>query len=204
MSSFKDRLLATSDLISAINRSDVKAAYTALTQGADATSDNHHPIRVAAIRGNLDMIRLLVSAGADLHAADDKVLGYACREGNVPVVRYVLAQEVDLIQIGERMLRDAILGYNEKPKESFEIIRLLVERQDFPRDIDPLMSFTCAELCEDPQDVRRLMRYFLERGFSPEGHIVAQALHDEMRVSDALSTAEHSATPSFIARRGVC
>lgn len=190
---------------------DVNAACVALMQGADATSDNNHPIRVAAIRGNLDMIRLLVSAGADLHAADDKVLGYACRddkvlgyacqEGNVPVVRYVLAQGVDLIQIGERMLRDAILGYNKKPKESFEIIRLLVERQDFPRDIDPLMIFTCAELCSDSD---RLMRYFLTQGFSPAGHAMAQALHDEMRVSDALSTAENSAPPSFIARRGVC
>lgn len=204
MSSFNDRLRARSELMSAIHRSNVKVACAALMQGADATSDNNRPIRVAAIRGDLDMIRLLVSAGADLHAEDDKVMGYACRGGNVPVVRYVLAQGVDLIQVGERMLRDAILGYNEKPKESFEIIRLLVERQDFPRDIDPLMSFTCAELCEDPQDVRRLMRYFLERGFSPEGHTMAQALHDEMRVSDALSTAEHSAPPSFIARRGVC
>jgi len=200
MSSFNDRLRARSELMSAIHRSNVKVACAALMQGADATSDNNRPIRVAAIRGNLDMIRLLVSAGADLHAADDKVMGYACREGNVPVVRYVLAQGVDLIQIGERMLRDAILGYDEKPKENFEVIRLLVERQDFPREIDHLMAF-CAHICTNAQP---LMRYFLEQGFSHEGNAMAQSIHDEMQMSETLSESNRSAPPSFIARRGAC
>lgn len=196
MPTYKDILRATTDLIDAVALNDVKAACEALMQGADATSGNHQSMRIAGYVGNLDMIRLLVSAGADLHVSSESVLSDACRSGNVQVARYVLSQGAD-VNVGDGIfIRDAVSGFDDHPAESFEIIRLLVERSDTSRE-NVLLMKTCTH--QDGAEV--LIRYFLEQGFPANDVPLACAIRDTMRIEADMYASLASSAPAARVRR---
>jgi catechol 2,3-dioxygenase-like lactoylglutathione lyase family enzyme len=76
-----------------------QALRVLIAHGADPnardTGDNASPLHVAAAEGQLESVRVLLDAGADVHGAGDlhhgDVIGWATRKGNEPVIDLLLA-----------------------------------------------------------------------------------------------------------------
>ncbi|XP_067661803.1 ankyrin repeat domain-containing protein 50-like [Haliotis asinina] len=91
--------------------------------------ENITPVLIAAKDGHKDVIDLLVSKGAYVSLADnggDNILHYACRGGNVEMVKYVLSQK--MVNINSRgfqemspLMRAALMGHTD-------VIKLLVSK----------------------------------------------------------------------------
>ena len=64
-----------------------------LTAGADINADNGHPLWVAAYRGRRDVVRILLAAGADATARGDGAVRWARKNGHYDVVRLLLDWE---------------------------------------------------------------------------------------------------------------
>lgn len=87
-------------LFIAVRQRQFEAVRIILDQGAltDTMSQGHTPIHEAAIQGDVDIMELLLSHGADVNALswDDKQpLFYAVHFGNVEVVKVLLSHEAD-------------------------------------------------------------------------------------------------------------
>ena len=64
-----------------------------LTAGADINADNGHPLWVAAYRGRREVVRILLTAGADASARDSGAMRWARKNGHYDVVRLLLDWE---------------------------------------------------------------------------------------------------------------
>lgn len=79
-----------------------------LTKGFDSNeqspTDGTSPLMIAARQGNVDLVNLLISYGADIHALDKagcNVVHYACLGGNVNILRVFKDSLVDWNCMGE-------------------------------------------------------------------------------------------------------
>lgn len=59
---------------------------------ADPSAPRHYPIRCAAVRGQLDIVKLLVEAGANIHNNMDQPLQWASQKGHMEVCKYLLSK----------------------------------------------------------------------------------------------------------------
>jgi len=109
-----------SDLIAAIRKDDIDEVKRLLDAGAPIESSpedleegegwlgdegvwDDAPIHYAAGRGNIDIVRLLLEHGADVHARDeigDSVLHWACEGGHAHVAELLLERHADPDYIG--------------------------------------------------------------------------------------------------------
>ncbi|XP_067678573.1 ankyrin-1-like [Haliotis asinina] len=88
-----------------------------------------NPLMNAALMGHREVIKLLVSKGADVLQLDlggDNILHYACRGGHIETVEYILSQ--NMLDINSRgfqkmnpLMRAALMGHRE-------VIKLLVSK----------------------------------------------------------------------------
>lgn len=74
---------------------------------------------VAAEHGNLDIVKLLVSQGVDIHEVDDYALRFASKFGHIEVVKYLLGKGANPNVRDNAPLRFA------KQKGHIEIIKML-------------------------------------------------------------------------------
>lgn len=61
-----------------------------IDRGADIHVRKDEPLRNASAYGNLDVVRLLIDRGANIHVRDDEALMWASRWGHQEVVRLLL------------------------------------------------------------------------------------------------------------------
>jgi uncharacterized protein len=89
-----------SDLLTAIKQKDIKAVCRIVATGIDLNPDSglhdvNKPLAYAAAYGNLEIVKLLVEAGADLNgrvAFGDVALIKADENGNNDIVEYLIEQ----------------------------------------------------------------------------------------------------------------
>ncbi|XP_067678535.1 ankyrin repeat domain-containing protein 50-like [Haliotis asinina] len=82
------------------------------------------PIMIAAEMGHKEVVKLLVSSGADVSLADNKgdnILHYACQGGHTETVKYILSQNMSDInsrgfQKMSPLMRAALMGHREVMK----------------------------------------------------------------------------------------
>ncbi|XP_046365631.2 ankyrin repeat domain-containing protein 17-like [Haliotis rufescens] len=85
------------------------------------------PVMLAAEKGHEEVVELLVSKGADLSLSDiggDTILHFACRGGNVEVVKFVLSQ--DMVNINARNSKRQTAANKATSRGRRDIIDLLV------------------------------------------------------------------------------
>jgi len=101
-----------------------------LDYGADCDipdADNNFPIHLAALNGNLDIIRLLIEKGDHTYKlgnAGKTVLHCAASKGNLDVIKYVL--DNDLMEIYDNNKYTVLHSAIES--ESIEAIKYIIER----------------------------------------------------------------------------
>ena len=64
-----------------------------ITAGADVHADDDHPLWVAAYRGRAEVVRILLTAGADASARDSGAMRWARKNGHYDVVKLLLDWE---------------------------------------------------------------------------------------------------------------
>ena len=74
----------------------VEVVKLLLAAGADVHADNDHVLRWASDNGRVEVVKLLLAVGADVHAEDDFALRRASRYGHVEVVKLLLAAGADV------------------------------------------------------------------------------------------------------------
>lgn len=72
-----------------------EVARLLLAAGANVHADRDAALRWAAYRGHVEIVRLLLAAAADVHAVDDVALSLAARHGHGDIVHLLLAAGAD-------------------------------------------------------------------------------------------------------------
>lgn len=107
-------------LITAAETGDIAGVQAALLAGVDVVADTS-AIRVAATKGRLAVVKLLVSAGANVHVDNDDPLHLAAGNNHMAVVQYLLSAGADIHSANDYALRVAAgRGY-------LEMVRYLLE-----------------------------------------------------------------------------
>jgi ankyrin repeat protein len=122
-----------SRVIEAIGVEDVGALAAALEEGANANAESspgRPALYLAAKRGNADAARLLIDAGADVHAdtVDGAILVTAADEGHLEIVEMLLDAGADINARGRSWTPDDSALYAASDHGHADIARLLVER----------------------------------------------------------------------------
>jgi hypothetical protein len=84
--------------------------------------DLNRALRWAAEKGHLDMIKYLVSQGADVTACNNMAIRWAARKGQLEVVQYLVSQGADVTALHHSAARRA--AANGHPK----VVQYLVSR----------------------------------------------------------------------------
>ena len=67
----------------------------------DMSQDDNYNIRMAANAGRFDIVRELISAGADIHTKNDEILSHASIYGNIGMAEYLLNHGAVIDRPGE-------------------------------------------------------------------------------------------------------
>ena len=67
-----------------------------VSQGADIHANNERALRRACEEGHLDVVKYLVEQGANIHADNEYALHWASRKGHLEVVKYLVSQGADV------------------------------------------------------------------------------------------------------------
>lgn len=89
--------------------------------GKEYIKDQDHSFLITAVtRDHIDLVRLLLGAGVDVHEQDDRALRHACRTGNIDVVRLLLGANANVnANEGEALDAAVVQGH-------IEVVRLLL------------------------------------------------------------------------------
>lgn len=85
---FKSNEQRLCDAVMAKNLEDVKKLVE--VKNVDVKIRDNHPIRIALALGQLDIVKYLISYGADIHAMDDQGIKLSVYHGHVETVYYLL------------------------------------------------------------------------------------------------------------------
>ncbi len=64
--------------------------------GADIRAKNDYAVRLASENGHLEVVKYLVSQGADIRAKYDYAVRLASQKGHIEVVKYLVSQGADI------------------------------------------------------------------------------------------------------------
>ena len=78
-----------------------------LKAGADVHADDDYALRWAAEKGHTQTVQILLANGANIHAKDDSPLGWAAYYGHVEIVKVLLSAGADVHAMDNRALRVA-------------------------------------------------------------------------------------------------
>jgi ankyrin repeat protein len=91
----------------ALSRDNIETVKLIIGAGADVTRDDNQALINAVKRGDVKTLRLLIDAGADVTARDNEALMDAVRGGYVEIVKLLLATGADLYAQTHRAIRTA-------------------------------------------------------------------------------------------------
>ena len=91
-----------------------------LTAGANVHADDDSAFKSACRHGNIEMVRLLLSAGAHVDANQDEPLQLASVNGHVEVVRLLLNAGAHVNAVHESALRKSVLA------KQVDVVRVLI------------------------------------------------------------------------------
>ena len=74
-----------------------------VSQGADVRVDDDYPIRMPSFDGHLEVVKYLASQGADIRTNDNDTVRSASRNGHLEVVKYLVSQGAPTINISEKV-----------------------------------------------------------------------------------------------------
>ena len=77
-------------LIQAVLMGHITTVRLMLKAGANVHADNDYALRRAVYNGHTDMVQLLLEHGADVHANDDQALRLAAENGHVDMMLLLL------------------------------------------------------------------------------------------------------------------
>ena len=83
--------VSQADIISASQNGHLEIVQILLSSGANVHAKNDEALKWASINGRLEVVLVLLSAGADVHVDDDYPLQLASSNGHVEVVRVLLS-----------------------------------------------------------------------------------------------------------------
>ncbi len=107
--------------------------------GADIHADNDYALREASRAGNLEMVQYLVSVGADIHALNDNALRTACAYSRLDIVQYLVSVGANIHVDNDIALREA--SY----KDGLETVQYLVSMgADIHALNDSALRIACA------------------------------------------------------------
>ena len=92
-----------------------------LTAGADVHALNNYALRWAATNGHTEVVELLLAAGADVHALNNYALRWAATNGHTEVVELLLAAGADVHADNDQALRMAAANGHT------EVVKLLLK-----------------------------------------------------------------------------
>jgi ankyrin repeat protein len=91
-----DHDLLDQQLITASMHGDLNLIKELISQGADIHAGNDYALRYASSRGYLEVVKYLIGKGADIHADDDDALKSASYYGHLEVVKYLISKGADI------------------------------------------------------------------------------------------------------------
>jgi ankyrin repeat protein len=83
------------EFVEAVANND-KKKINELISFVDVNYDDDHAISRASAEGNLNIVKLLVSYGADIHVYDDEPLRNAASHGYIRVIKYLVSQGANI------------------------------------------------------------------------------------------------------------
>lgn len=122
-----------------------------LTQGADIHSTDDYALRWACTNGHLATVRLLVENGANLRARSDSPVIEACVYGHLDIVRYLVSQGADV-----HVHNGYCLNWSATHGH-IEIVRYLVAECKVDVHSDEDAPLRCAAQCGHLEIVRFLI-----------------------------------------------
>jgi len=84
---------------------DVNVIKILVEAGADIYVDNDFPLRWAARMGHIEIVKLLFNKGIDIHIDNDYALCYAASEGHTDIVKFLIDNGADVHAERETALR---------------------------------------------------------------------------------------------------
>jgi ankyrin repeat protein len=109
-----------------------------LSAGADAHAKNDYALQWASRYGLVEIVKLLLSAGADVHAGNDYALRWASGEGQAEVVKLLLTAGADVHAENNAAFRWA------SENEHVEVVNLLkqwMEEKHTPLKEDTTLKY---------------------------------------------------------------
>ena len=82
--------MASLDIAWFLSEGGVEVAKILLENGADVHAESDHALRWASRNGRLEVVKILLENGADVHARNDEALRRASEEGHAEVVGILL------------------------------------------------------------------------------------------------------------------
>ena len=76
-----------------------------VSQGADIHAWNNWALRGSASNGKLKVVKYLASQGANIHVNDDQVLQYSANNGHLEIVKYLVSQGASIHINNDQALR---------------------------------------------------------------------------------------------------
>jgi len=104
-----DQICKDCALRTASKKGYIEIVKCLLSEGADVHYHNDFPLQIAADAGNLEIVKCLLAAGANVHADGELALQWAATEGHFEVVKYLLAAGANA-----KKFLDYEYRYNEK------------------------------------------------------------------------------------------
>jgi len=99
---------------------DLEAVKLLLVAGADVSADDNWAIQIASRKGHLEIVKLLIANGADVTAGNNEAIRGASSQGHVEVVK--------LLEAAKAVSKQKItLEVTEKQLKAIEAIMLLDE-----------------------------------------------------------------------------
>ena len=101
---------------------DIEVVRLLLDRGADIHAKDDEALRWSAFYGHVEVVRLLLDRGADIHAGVDASLQWSAENGHVEVVRLLLDRGADIHADNDYALQMSA-RYGH-----VEVVRLLLDR----------------------------------------------------------------------------
>ena len=93
-----------SPFVEACKSPDLEVVKYLVSQGADLRADVNYDVEVASENGHLEVVKYLVSQGANVQNRDNWAVQVASENGHLEVVKYLVSQGAPTTAISEKAL----------------------------------------------------------------------------------------------------
>ncbi len=115
---------------------DLNLVKELISKGADIHSHDDLPLRYSVANKNLVIVRYLLGHGANIHAENDYALHTSAQNGYLEMVKLLVDNGANIHSINDYAIRYASLGHH------LEVVKYLVSKYDPKYIIKELPQFT--------------------------------------------------------------